>query len=97
MFSRLSQEESTVFGATLRRFIECTFDAEECDPQVGLFKFPRYFDISMLLFVIFIIVHDNSLIIIVNLFFFHLSNCVLHYSCEGIHMYGCSFLDGLIC
>uniref|UniRef100_A0A0N4U0N5 Ras-GEF domain-containing protein n=1 Tax=Dracunculus medinensis TaxID=318479 RepID=A0A0N4U0N5_DRAME len=31
---RLSQEESTVFGATLRRFIECTFDAEECDPQV---------------------------------------------------------------
>lgn len=69
MFSRLSQEESTVFGATLRRFIECTFDAEECDPQVGLFKFPRYFDISMLLFVIFIIVHDNSLIIIVNLFF----------------------------
>nr|CDP98654.1 BMA-TAG-333, isoform f [Brugia malayi] len=31
---RLSQEENTVFGATLRRFIECTFEAEECDPQV---------------------------------------------------------------
>ncbi|VDN40921.1 unnamed protein product, partial [Gongylonema pulchrum] len=33
-FCRLSQEENTVFGATLRRFIECTFEAEECDPQV---------------------------------------------------------------
>ncbi|VDK88120.1 unnamed protein product, partial [Onchocerca ochengi] len=31
---RLSQKENTVFGATLRRFIECTFEAEECDPQV---------------------------------------------------------------
>ncbi|CAG9535668.1 unnamed protein product [Cercopithifilaria johnstoni] len=31
---RLSQEGNTVFGATLRRFIECTFEAEECDPQV---------------------------------------------------------------
>ncbi|EJD76625.1 CBR-TAG-333 protein [Loa loa] len=31
---RLSREENTVFGATLRRFIECTFEAGECDPQV---------------------------------------------------------------
>ncbi len=23
-----------IFGATLRRFIECTIEAEECDPQV---------------------------------------------------------------
>uniref|UniRef100_F1KR34 Protein sprint n=1 Tax=Ascaris suum TaxID=6253 RepID=F1KR34_ASCSU len=31
---RLSAEENTVFGATLRRFIECTVEGEESDPQV---------------------------------------------------------------
>jgi hypothetical protein len=31
---RLASDETTVFGATLRRFIECTIEAEECDPQV---------------------------------------------------------------
>src|SRR3569623_433786 len=33
-FLRLSQDDSTVFGSTLKRFIECTVEAEECDPQV---------------------------------------------------------------
>ncbi|VDK68226.1 unnamed protein product [Anisakis simplex] len=31
---RLSAQENTVFGATLRRFIECTIEGEESDPQV---------------------------------------------------------------
>jgi len=31
---KLSQDDSTVFGSTLKRFIECTVEAEECDPQV---------------------------------------------------------------
>lgn len=31
---RLSQNDTTVFGSTLRRFIECTVEAEECDPHV---------------------------------------------------------------
>ncbi|PIO60979.1 hypothetical protein TELCIR_17512, partial [Teladorsagia circumcincta] len=31
---RLAEDESTVFGATLRRFIECTVQSEEADPSV---------------------------------------------------------------
>ncbi|EYC36249.1 hypothetical protein Y032_0916g3030, partial [Ancylostoma ceylanicum] len=31
---RLAQDESTVFGATLKRFIECTVQSEEADPSV---------------------------------------------------------------
>ncbi|VDD86755.1 unnamed protein product [Enterobius vermicularis] len=33
---RLSRDENTVFGATLKRFTECTVEGEESDPQVGL-------------------------------------------------------------
>ncbi|VDO74860.1 unnamed protein product [Haemonchus placei] len=31
---RLAEDESTVFGATLKRFIECTVQSEEADPNV---------------------------------------------------------------
>ncbi|CAJ0592020.1 unnamed protein product [Cylicocyclus nassatus] len=31
---RLAEDESTVFGATLKRFIECTVQSEEADPSV---------------------------------------------------------------
>ena len=30
----IAKDTTTVFGATLRRFIECTIEAEECDPHV---------------------------------------------------------------
>ncbi|KAE9556727.1 hypothetical protein FO519_000133 [Halicephalobus sp. NKZ332] len=30
----IAKDTNTVFGATLRRFIECTIEAEECDPHV---------------------------------------------------------------
>lgn len=31
---RLAEDENTVFGATLKRFIECTVQSEEADPRV---------------------------------------------------------------
>ncbi|TKR87971.1 hypothetical protein L596_012287 [Steinernema carpocapsae] len=31
---KLAQDSRTVFGATLNRFIECTLESVECDPQV---------------------------------------------------------------
>uniref|UniRef100_A0A1I7YVT0 SH2 domain-containing protein n=1 Tax=Steinernema glaseri TaxID=37863 RepID=A0A1I7YVT0_9BILA len=31
---KLAQDSSTVFGATLQRFIECTLESVECDPHV---------------------------------------------------------------
>lgn len=31
---KIAKDTNTVFGATLRRFIECTIEAEECDPYV---------------------------------------------------------------
>ena len=31
---KMAKDTNTVFGATLRRFIECTIEAEECDPHV---------------------------------------------------------------
>lgn len=30
----LARDESTIFGATLHRFIECTIESEETDPQI---------------------------------------------------------------
>lgn len=34
VFFRLALNEKTVFGATLHRFIECTIESEETDPQI---------------------------------------------------------------